>query len=166
MQRILIIALIFLCACAPAATPIPTATPYPTNTPYPTYTPYPTFTPIPSPTFTATPAIDGTAVVAAFKAAGLEAENPSHMVKDDYGPAPYVCEGTHFLVPKICSDCGGRVFVCPNERDRDLIFDYYNEMGRGSALLFSWAFKKDLIVVQINGDLDEKTARQYEATIP
>jgi hypothetical protein len=32
-----------------------------------------------------------------FKSQGLEAEQPETMEKDDYGLAPFVCEGTYFL---------------------------------------------------------------------
>jgi hypothetical protein len=43
--------------------------------------------------------------------------------------------------------------------------NYYNELGRQSAALFSWVFVKDNILIQINGDLPETTARKYEAAI-
>jgi len=108
----------------------------------------------------------GADVVAAFKAAGLEAENPSAMTKDDYGIGPFVCTGTHFYVPSIDPTAGGRVFICDNDKDRDAIASYYTELGKTSAILFSWVYVKDNIVVQINGDLPEDKAKQYEAAIP
>ena len=50
-------------------------------------------------------------VVDEFIAAGLEAEDPRPMTKDDYGPAPMTAvEGTRFLIPSLCADCGGRIF--------------------------------------------------------
>jgi hypothetical protein len=39
-------------------------------------------------------------------------------------------------------------------------------MGKASAAFFSWVFVKGDVVVQINGDLSEDKARQYEAAIP
>jgi hypothetical protein len=108
----------------------------------------------------------GDDVVASFKAAGLEAEKPTAMTKDDYKVAPYVCKGTHFFIPSIGETAGGRIFICDNSEDRDLISNYYTELGKASALFFSWVFVKDNIVVQINGDLPEEKARQYEAAIP
>jgi hypothetical protein len=114
--------------------------------------------------------VTGDDVVASFKAAGLEAENPSAMTKDDYNIAPYVCQGTHFFVPSLDATsgegAGGRVFVCDTAEDRDLIANYYTELGKTSALFFSWVFIKDNVVVQINGDLPEETARKYEAELP
>jgi hypothetical protein len=170
--------LLLLTACAPSAsaiqaaiagtqaawTPVPTQTPYPTYTLYPTYTPYPTFTP--SPTLTPTPVVTGDMIVAAFKAAGLEAEGAYPMTKDDYGMAPYVCQGTHFLIPSLGPDNGGRIYVCDNPGEQSALAGYYQAFGKGSAIFFSWVFEKGNIVVQINGDLPETTARLYEAAIP
>ncbi len=110
--------------------------------------------------------VTGEDVVAAFKAAGLEAETPYEMTKDDYGPAPYLCTGTRFLIPSLGEDAGGRIFICDNTEDRDAIKNYYDKMGETSALFFSWAFAKGDVMVQINGDLPEDKARQYEAAIP
>jgi hypothetical protein len=111
-------------------------------------------------------AITGNDVVTAFKAANLEAENSRQMVKDDYGFAPYVCKGTRFYIPSLGPDNGGRIFVCDNPADRDLLAKYYNEMGRQSAALFSWVFVKGNVIVQINGDLSEQLAKKYETAIP
>lgn len=114
--------------------------------------------------------VTGEDVVSAFKAAGLEAENSSTLTKDDYGVAPYVCKGTHFFIPSLDAisgeGAGGRVFICDSADDRDLLENYYTELGKSSALFFSWVFVKENIVVQINGDLPEDKARQYEAAIP
>ena len=110
--------------------------------------------------------VTGADVISAFKAAGLEAENPSPMTKDDYGVGPYVCTGTHFFTPSIDATAGGRVFICDNDKDRDAIAGYYTELGKASALFFSWVFIKDNVVVQLNGDLPEDKAKQYQAAIP
>jgi hypothetical protein len=105
-------------------------------------------------------------VVAAFKAAGLEAETTRPLTKDDYGLAPYVCSGTRFFIPSLGPDNGGRIFVCDKSEDRDALSNYYTEMGKASAAFFSWVFVKGDVVVQINGDLSEDKARQYEVAIP
>lgn len=105
-------------------------------------------------------------IVAAFKAAGLEADSPTPMGPGDYGPAPYVAKGVRFLIPSICPDCGGRAFVGTKEEIADLS-RYYEEMGKASALLFSWVFvtPDGLAMVQINGELPEEQARKYEAAL-
>lgn len=105
-------------------------------------------------------------VLTAFTNAGLEAESPTKMGKDDYGLAPFVCEGTRFLIPSLGEDNGGRVFICDNDEDRDAIGKYYQDLGKASALFFSWVFVKGNIVIQINGDLEEDIAHKYEQAIP
>jgi hypothetical protein len=167
-----------------AFTPIPTQTAFPSYTPFPTQTPYPTFTPLPTytqaatqtpwvimitATNSATPtpsAITADDVIAAFKAAGLEAENTRPLTKDDYGLAPYVCKGIRFFIPSMGVDKGGRLFICDNNEDRDSLKDYYEKLGKASAAFFSWVFVKGNVLVQINGNLAEDIARKYEQAIP
>lgn len=105
------------------------------------------------------------AVIAAFKAAGLEAEQSQPLTKDDYGLAPMVGSGLRFLIPSLCADCGGRVFVVPDAAERARLKGFYEELGKQSALAFSWVFEKAPIVVQINGDLPEAQARKYETAL-
>jgi hypothetical protein len=101
----------------------------------------------------------------AFHEAGLESENERPLTKDDYGLAPFVGEGIRFELPSLCDDCGGRVFSFENEEDRDAIAGYYESLGESSALFFSWVFVHDNVVVQINGDLPEEQAREYETAL-
>lgn len=131
-----------------------------TSTPEP-----PTSTPEPSPTVSFQK-WTSTDVVEAFKSASLEAENTRPMTKDDYGAAPMrAIEGTRFIVPSICPDCGGRIMSFSNQEDLDLTKAYYEELGKNSAILFSWVFVKDNILVQINGNLSEEKAKQYELAL-
>jgi len=125
----------------------------------------PTSTPeaSPTPTFQRWTNAD---VVAIFKSASLEVEEARPMTKDDYGMAPMrAIEGTRFLIPSLCSDCGGRIFSFSSQEDLNLTRAYYEELGKSSAAFFSWVFVKDNILVQINGDLPEEKARQYEAAL-
>jgi len=160
------------------ATVILTGTPRPTYTAYPTWTVAPTSTATPEPpeaptaTFTSEPRHSlftrwaSTDVVQAFKRAGLEAEGIRDMTKEDYGLAPMVArDATRFLIPSLCADCGGRVFSFQSQADLDRTKSYYVEMGRASAIFFSWLFVKDNILVQINGDLPEERARQYDQAL-
>jgi hypothetical protein len=105
-------------------------------------------------------------IVAAYKAAGLEAESPTTMGPGDYGPAPYVAKGVRFLIPSMCADCGGRAFVGTKEEITQLR-SYYEEMGKASALLFSWVFvtPDGKAMVQINGELPEDQAKKYEEAL-
>jgi hypothetical protein len=166
-----LISLVLVTACAPLiknpAAGKATWTPAPTYTFYPTYTPYPAnkliSTTSSSPTIS-TP--EGEAVVAAFKAAGLEAENSRPMTKDDYGMAPPVCQGTRFFIPSLGPDNGGRIFICENQSVQAALAGYYQALGKSDATLFSWVFEKGNILVQINGALPKTTAQKYESAIP
>jgi hypothetical protein len=105
-------------------------------------------------------------VVEAFKAAGLEAEDARPMTKDDYGMAPMVAvEAMRFFIPSLCEDCGGRVLSFDSPDDLEKTKSFYVRLGEESAMLFSWVFTKDNILVQINGDLPEETAMKYKAAL-
>lgn len=105
-------------------------------------------------------------IVTAFQEAGLEAAQPVAMTADDYGMAPYVAKGVHFVIPSLCEDCGGRAFVGTRDEIEQLA-KFYEEAGQASALLFSWTFKTPggRGLVQINGDLPEADALRYKAVM-
>ena len=106
------------------------------------------------------------AVIDAFRAAGLEAESSVAMSKDDYGAAPMRDQGAlRFLIPSLCADCGGRVLTFDKADDLQAVKTYYDELGRSSALFFSWTFAHDNILLQINGGLAEDKAKLYEAAL-
>ena len=88
------------------------------------------------------------------------------MTMDDYGLAPMTAvEGTRFFIPSLCEGCGGRAFSFTSLDDLEMMRAYYDEWGRVSAAFFSWVLVKDNILIQINGDLSEERARQYEAAL-
>lgn len=103
-------------------------------------------------------------VIAGFKAAGLEAESPQLMTPKDYGMAPLLGKGTRFLIPSMCADCGGRVFIgTPEEIEK--LRAFYAEVAKASALFYSHVYQRDNVLVQINGDLPPEKAAQYEAAL-
>ena len=104
-------------------------------------------------------------IVTAFKDAGLEAEDTWELTVDDYGLAPYVGSGVRFLIPSLCEDCGGRVFVFESDKDLQSIKDYYETIAEASALFFSWIYVRDNALVQINGDLPENQALKYKSAL-
>ncbi len=98
--------------------------------------------------------------------AGLEFESPHEMTNDDYGIAPLAAkEGIRFYIPSLCSDCGGRLLTFSTIEDLNSMYRYYDELGKKSALFFSWVFTKDNILIQINGDLSEARALEYQAAL-
>lgn len=104
------------------------------------------------------------AVVAAFKAAGLEAESVRPLTRDDYGLAPYVGSGVRFLIPSLGADNGGRIFIAqPAEVER--LQTYYTDLGKQSAAFYSHIYRRDTVLVQINGRLPDDRAALYEAAL-
>jgi len=136
------------------------------------YTLTPTLEPsiTPTVTFTSTPMyaiFTAQQVINAFVSAGLEVGNYEIMDSpDDFGASPYVAIGAiHFYIPSLCPDCGGRVQVFDDPVDLELVRHYYISLGESSAMLFSWVFVNGNALVQINGDLPEDQARQYETAL-
>lgn len=126
-----------------------------------TATPEPTPTPAPQPA-----GIPIDAVIAAFRAAGLEAEDVRPLTKDDYGMAPMMATAAlRFYIPSLGPGAGGRLFAFANQADLETTQAFYVEMGRASALAYSWTFARANILVQINGDLPEDQARKYEKAL-
>lgn len=102
-------------------------------------------------------------VIEAFTAAGLEVGETYPFLKSDAGLVPQVfVEAIRFLIPSLCEDCGGRVFSFIRERDLETAEQYYEVVNE---IAFTWVFVKDNILVQINGDLPEERARQYEVAV-
>lgn len=105
-------------------------------------------------------------VLSAFQNAGLEIGEPYLMQPTDYGLAPMVAvEGKRFLIPSMGVDFGGRVFSFASQNDLDMMNHYYDGLGKASGWFFSWLFVKDNILIQINGELPEDRAKQYEAAL-
>ena len=111
-------------------------------------------------------ASDLAAVLAEFKAASLEAEGAHKMAPDEYGLAPMVGDDAQrFVIPSLCADCSGRLFMVTNDGDRARLRAYYDDLAKASAAFFSWVFECKNLLLQINGDLPEDKAREYEAAL-
>jgi hypothetical protein len=94
------------------------------------------------------------------------------MTQKDLGFAPNTMkEGTRFIIPSLCTadenpcDKGGRAMSFQSSDDQKAMRDYYDGLCNRSAALCSWVYEKDNLVVQINGDLPEDTAEQYDRAL-
>jgi hypothetical protein len=129
----------------------------------------------PQPTASASPSAGGAAstsfqkwrnsqVIDAFKAAGLEMENPRPMSKPtDYGAAPTVdTEATQFSIPSLAEGGGGHIYNFASDADLEKMIQYY---ANASTDNFSWVYVKDNILVQLDGRLTEERAKRYEAAL-
>lgn len=105
-------------------------------------------------------------VVEAFKNAGLEAEDARNMTAEDYGIAPMKAkEAMRFFIPSLGENAGGRIFLYDKKADLEEMKNYYDELGRTSALFFSWTITKDNILIQISGNLPEEKYNEYKAAL-
>ena len=98
--------------------------------------------------------------------AGLEFENVREMTTDDYGLAPMnALEGYRFIIPSLCADCGGRLYIFDDPQKLSQMKEYYDGLAEVSAMFFSWVFVQDNVLVQISGDLPEAQALQYQQAL-
>jgi hypothetical protein len=108
----------------------------------------------------------GTEIIAAFKAAGLEAEGGKDMTEADYDDAPVLCQGTQFMLPSLGEGRVGHVFICDKREELTSLKTYYNVRGQGNPDLRSWTFSKENVLLQLDGMLERETAKKYEAALP
>jgi hypothetical protein len=106
------------------------------------------------------------AIIAAFKTAGLEAEDLRAMTKEDYGDAPFVCTGSQFSLPSLGADTLARVFICDTREEMTSLKTYFNVLGQGNPELRSWTFSKETMLLQIDGSMPREQAKKYEAALP
>lgn len=102
----------------------------------------------------------------AFKDAGLVVENVREMTKDDYGMAPMKAkEAKIFTVPFVCDDCNVRVMSFDNDDDLKETKAYYDDLGKESAIFFSWTIEHKNILVQLNGEMEEEDYKEYKSAL-
>lgn len=142
-------------------TAMPSLTPYPTSTPYPTYTYYPTITPTP----TLLPAAafvkwNVDQVIQAFQDAGLEVGPFRLMTKDDYAGAPVMTlQGVCFYTSTNGDGCTARVLSFLDQTSLEKTRQYFTDTG------YTWLFSNHNILVEMNPEVNESTARLYETKL-
>ncbi|ADV05071.1 hypothetical protein KND94_000591 [Staphylococcus pseudintermedius] len=105
-----------------------------------------------------------------FKDEGLQVNDEKEMTKDDYGLAPMTAEkGVIFGIEK---DANGeyknaRLMKFEKEKDLDQTKKYYDDAGKGSALLYSHTYKSDdgKFLLQMNGEISEKVFDKYKDSL-
>ncbi|GAB6575088.1 TPA: stress protein [Bacillus cereus] len=99
-------------------------------------------------------------VIDEFKAAGLEAENPSDLPEKEFGNTRK--EAKRILVPALGEDSGGRVFEFKNKEDLEKAKKYYDDLGNGNQMLFSHTYAKGNFLIQMNGDMEDAQFNKYK----
>ncbi|PFL06546.1 stress protein [Bacillus thuringiensis] len=99
-------------------------------------------------------------VIEEFKAAGLEAENPSDLPEKEFGNTRK--EAKRILVPALCEESGGRIFEFKNKEDLEKAKKYYDDLGNGNQMLFSHTYAKGNFLIQMNGDMEDAQFNKYK----
>ncbi|WP_088338766.1 stress protein [Bacillus cereus] len=99
-------------------------------------------------------------VIEEFKAAGLEAEDPSDLPEKEFGNTRK--EAKRILVPALGEDSGGRVFEFKNKDDLEQAKKYYDDLGNGNQMLFSHTYAKGNFLIQMNGDMEDAQFSKYK----
>ena len=64
------------------------------------------------------------------------------MTVDDYGFAPYVCDGTFRLSLRLGRTPAAGSLSATTRTTRESLRAYYEDLGEGSAALFSWVLRR------------------------
>ncbi|HDX9660200.1 TPA: stress protein [Bacillus toyonensis] len=99
-------------------------------------------------------------VIEEFKAAGLEADNPSDLPEKEFGNTRK--EAKRILVPALGEDSGGRIFEFKNKEDLEKAKKYYDDLGNGNQMLFSHTYAKDNFLIQMNDDMEDAQFNKYK----
>ncbi|MED2688648.1 stress protein [Bacillus toyonensis] len=102
-------------------------------------------------------------VIEEFKAAGLEADNPSDLPEKEFGNTRK--EAKRILVPALGEDSGGRIFEFKNKEDLEKAKKYYDDLGNGNQMLFSHTYAKGNFLIQMNGDMEDAQFNKYKEVI-
>ncbi|MBY5229320.1 MULTISPECIES: stress protein [Bacillus cereus group] len=99
-------------------------------------------------------------VIEEFKAAGLEAEEPSDLPQKEFGNTRK--DAKRILVPVLGEDSGGRIFEFKNKEDLEQAKKYYDDLGNGNQMLFSHTYAKENFLLQMNGDMEDAEFNKYK----
>jgi len=112
-------------------------------------------------------------LVAAFKAAGLVADNPREMAPTDYGIAPALCKGARFEIAPMPGVRAGletkryaMAFVCDNAQDQARLKDAYDNFGKVAGMLAMYTYTKGPLMVVVDGQAGKDVADRYGAALP
>lgn len=99
-------------------------------------------------------------VIEEFKAAGLEAENPSDLLEKEFGNTRK--EAKRILTPALGEDSGGRIFEFKNKEDLEKAKKYYDDLGNGNQMLLSHTYAKGNFLIQMNGEMEDAQFNKYK----
>jgi hypothetical protein len=93
-----------------------------------------------------------------FRAAGLEIENQQDLADVGGELLPGVLSGVQFDMPSYCDACGGKIIVFQSQ-------EYVVPMADWLKGLWQYVYSKGTVLVQIDQEVPENVARQYETVL-
>lgn len=107
--------------------------------------------------------IEPSKVINGFKDDSLSVKNEKEMNKEDYGPAPMKAEKAKMF--EVEDGKNARLFLFKSDEDLEETQNYYDELGKSSAILYSHTYKKNNYLLQMNGEIDDATFNKYKKSL-
>ncbi|MCJ1657187.1 hypothetical protein MT340_011915 [Staphylococcus sp. NRL 16/872] len=95
-----------------------------------------------------------------FKKEGLNVDNLKKMKREDFGMAPMKAKDAKMFT--VTDNKNARILKFENENDLKDTKKYYDELGKASGIFYSHTYAKDDILMQMNGDIDDKVFDKYK----
>jgi hypothetical protein len=93
-----------------------------------------------------------------FRTAGLEIENQQDLAGVGGELLPGAISGIQFEMPSYCTTCGGKIIVFQSQEYVAPMADWLKGLGQ-------YVYIKGAVLVQIDQEVPENVARQYEAVL-
>jgi hypothetical protein len=93
-----------------------------------------------------------------FRATGLEVENQQDLIGVGDQLPPGALTGVQFEMPSYCTTCGGKIIVFQSQEYVAPMADWLKGLGQ-------YVYIKGTVLVQIDQEVPENVARQYEAVL-
>ncbi|MHB7941163.1 hypothetical protein ACYCKH_01420 [Staphylococcus capitis] len=94
-----------------------------------------------------------------FEDDGLNVKNEKKMSRDDFGAAPMKAEEAKIFV--VDGDKHARIMRFKNDDDLKQTKNYYDQLGKENAMLYSHTYSKDNFLLQMNGEIENSTFEKY-----
>ncbi|MGG2111890.1 S-layer homology domain-containing protein [Lysinibacillus pakistanensis] len=102
-------------------------------------------------------------IIKQFKADGLEVGQVSNLDNKEFGNGRK--EGKRILIPSLGDDSGGRLFIFNDAKSLKQAREYYDELSSIGPIFYSHIHQNGLILLQMNGDMNDAKFKKYADSI-
>lgn len=152
-----VLLLILFLAAPPPSQPVQSIIP---DLSGPPPTPTSTPTPAPPPTATRVPTIEE--VLAAFRAAGLEAENVEPFAATDLDG---VVSAVKFETPSLCDGCSNLLFIFETAAAAGDAEAFFGTICKNNEFLCFHVYRRGRLLIRLSDLIPEPDAQQYERVL-